>query len=194
MLSLYTLAALATVALASADDAWKSSAAASATLSFAVTIPADSSADDWYPPTTSAATSYTSTVYTTTTYTVTSCATTVTSCPVGHVTTETITSTTVICPATSTTSYPPPPPPPATTYATTPAPVTTGKVYPTTSALATSYVPPVYSASASANATVPAVKPSGTVPTKPSAFTGAANMVGGSLSLVAVVAFAVAAL
>ena len=191
MLSIYTLAVLATAALVSASDG-KSSAAPTLTFSVSLSLPAGSSLDDWYPTTTPtptpSPTSYTSTLYTTTTYTVTSCAPTVTSCPVGAVTTVTITSTTVICPATS--STPPPPPPPTTTCTTTPVPVTTAKVYPTTSSLLTTYTAPVYSA----NTTIPSVKPSSTLPAKPSAFTGAANMVGGSLSLAAVVAFAVAAL
>ncbi|KAN0094140.1 hypothetical protein V8E51_017324 [Hyaloscypha variabilis] len=188
MLSIYTLAVLASAAV-SANDGWKTSATPSAapTLTFALTLPADSSSDDWYSST--SASSYTSTVYTTTVYTVTACPTTVTNCPVGAVTTETITSTTVICPLTSTTPLPPPPPPP-TTSAAAAASSSSAKVYPTTSALSTSYAAPVYSA----NTTAPYVKPTGTTAAKPSVFTGAANMVGGSLSLAAVVAFAVAVL
>lgn len=58
---------------------------------------------------TTAPPTYTSTVYTTTVYTITSCAKTVTNCPVGHVTTETLTSLTTWCPGNTT---PPPPPPP----------------------------------------------------------------------------------
>ncbi|KAE9368273.1 hypothetical protein N431DRAFT_381595 [Stipitochalara longipes BDJ] len=197
MLSIYTLAVLATAAVVSAKDDWKTSAAPSAapTLTFALTLPADSSSDDWYP--TTSASSYTSTVLTTTVYTVTACPTTITNCPVGAVTTETITSTTVICPLTSSAPLPPAPPAPATTSAAAappapPAPASSSsvKVYPTTSALATSYVAPVYSA----NATAPYVKPTGTTAAKPSQFTGAANMVGGSLSMAAVIAFAVAVL
>ncbi|KAK7423552.1 hypothetical protein QQX98_001010 [Neonectria punicea] len=42
----------------------------------------------------------TSTIYDTRTYTITACAATVTNCPVGHVTTETIAVTTTICPVT----------------------------------------------------------------------------------------------
>jgi len=192
MLSIYTLAVLA-AALVSAKEDWKTSAPAFSsavpTQTFALTIPAGSSSDDWYP---TSASSYTSTVFTTTVYTVTSCAPTVVSCPVGAVTTETITSTTVICPLTSTTPLPPPPPPATTASSPTTAvavSASSGTVAPTSS-LATTYVAPVYSA----NTTLPYVKPSGTTGTKPSAFTGAANMVGGSLSLAAVVAFAVAAL
>lgn len=69
---------------------------------------------------------------------------------------------------------------------TTPAatPTTTAKLYPTTTNLTTSYVAPHYSA----NSTSQYVKPTGMTSTKPSQFTGAANMVGGSLSLAAVVA------
>lgn len=57
-----------------------------------------SSTTGWHNGTTTAAPTYTSTVRTTRTYTITSCAPTVTNCPVGHVTTETITSLTTWCP------------------------------------------------------------------------------------------------
>ncbi|KAJ6781292.1 hypothetical protein PWT90_07978 [Aphanocladium album] len=50
----------------------------------------------------------TSTVFTTTTYTITSCAPTVTNCPVGHVTTETVYVSTTVCPVTKTTEAPQP--------------------------------------------------------------------------------------
>jgi hypothetical protein len=63
-------------------------------------------------------------------------------------------------------------------------PTTTAKTYPTATCLTTSYVAPRYSA----NSTSPYVKPTGMASTKPSQLTGAANMVGGSLSLAAVVA------
>ncbi|UNI16977.1 hypothetical protein JDV02_003359 [Purpureocillium takamizusanense] len=64
----------------------------------------------WHNGTTTTAappTTYTSTVRTTRTYTITSCAPTVTNCPVGHVTTETITSLTTWCPGGETTAKPP---------------------------------------------------------------------------------------
>jgi hypothetical protein len=169
-------------------------APSASTTTFAVTI-ADGTASEWmgtmtdYPDwhkshSKEPPKSYTSTVYTTTVYTVTACPTTIPNCPTGHVTTETITSTTIVCPVTTTpVTYPP------TTQKT--YPVTTPPVtYPTTTCLTTSYVAPPYSA----NSTTPYVKPTGTTSAKPSQFTGAANMVGGSLSLAAVVAFVVAAL
>ncbi|KAH8790546.1 hypothetical protein F5882DRAFT_517215 [Hyaloscypha sp. PMI_1271] len=64
------------------------------------------------------------------------------------------------------------------------------KSYNSTLYTTTSYVASHYSA----NSTSPYVKPTGMTSTKPPQFTGVANMVGGSLSLAAVVAFVVAAL
>lgn len=61
----------------------------------------------WSNMTTTAAPTYTSTYLTTTTYTITSCAPTVTNCPVGHVTTEVITSYTTWCPGEATATNPP---------------------------------------------------------------------------------------
>lgn len=51
---------------------------------------------------TPATSSTTSTIYTTTVYTITYCAPTVTQCPVGHVTTETVSVGTTVCPITET--------------------------------------------------------------------------------------------
>lgn len=48
----------------------------------------------------------TSTVYTTTTYTVSSCAPTVTNCPYGHVTTDTIVLSVTVCPVTESSTAP----------------------------------------------------------------------------------------
>jgi hypothetical protein len=61
----------------------------------------------------------------------------------------------------------------------------------TTSYVASSYIAPPYSASG--NATAGGSKPTGTKGVTPT-FTGAGNMMGGSLGLVAAVAFVVAAL
>ncbi|EMR63275.1 putative glycoside hydrolase family 18 protein [Eutypa lata UCREL1] len=62
----------------------------------------------------------TSTVMNTVTYTITSCAPTVTNCPVGSVTTETIAISTTVCPVTATSQQP-----------TTEVPVTTSTIYST---------------------------------------------------------------
>jgi hypothetical protein len=123
----------------------------------------------------------TSTIFSTTIYTVTSCASTVPTCPgkIGKLTTEIITLTTTFCPA----STPPPPPPPTTTPC---PPTTTPAQVASTSCLTTSYYP------APGNSTVPS-KPTGTKPAYPT-FSGAAQKVGGSLSLVAVLGFVIAAL
>ncbi|KAH8805072.1 hypothetical protein F5884DRAFT_439996 [Xylogone sp. PMI_703] len=102
----------------------------------------------------------TSTIYITTEYTVTSCAPTVTNCPGGpHVTTETISVGTTVCPVTSTYVPPPPPqsspvlPPPPPPASTTPLPPPPPPVSTPTPSLTVSVSP-------SSNGTIPSFTPS----------------------------------